>query len=510
MKITENELDISLKNKINQFDEMKDKGTNTSTYITYENGNFTNKYINELNIGKMFSMDDIYALGDHLYKSENGYESAYDKIMTNDAISYASASLLSTLNGSTIFELDSTIINAHTYDTFFLVLESNGKIQKINRIDPSNRMSIPAVEIIRSNFVYSNFDVYSIIDFAYYNDGVLVATENNGIIYLAFSGVGHCVKIQENDVKKIQLFKDNKTLIITKSSDKNNILIYNLELDKKINIFNQLSKCNQKSLDIEIDEKNFFILGRSYSASQADNLLHFWKMDAAGVDFENMDRTIAPNNSDNIYKPKLLKHDASCVYILGLKESKLFLWEYSKENLNTAPTELNFKLQDFQYNDIKDFEMINNKFYIALKNQLLVLNNKFELLENYLLDGTTAYKSIKITKSGVYAIDGRSCSSFFIPKKKYQKITDITIDNSALSCNNIDIMVKVPGRDQILFINSETGQQFVPTFYMKLEETLHIIKLSNINYKKIIMRIGVFEEDKIEGIVIHKNRIFYK
>lgn len=509
MKITETDLETSLVDKLNQFEKVKSKPI-SSGYITYENGEFVKKNLNVLNMNRIITSDEIYELSKHLYHSGDNYASAYDTPMVSSSMAYATASLLTTLSGSYLFQTEANIVKIKTYRTHIYVLDKSGIMYKISRTNPSIQIKKNVLDVIKMNYVYQNFDVYSIIDFDQYSDGVLIATERNGIIFVSLEREESSIAVQELYVSKIKVLSDRKTLLITKSSEKQNIVLFNLELGVKLASFNQLGLDFQVAQNIDVEENEFFILGKSFGVNQSDKLLHYWKLDSAGVEYVNMDRIIAKNPCDNIYRPKLIKSDAVFVYIIGVKEHKLFVWEYDKANLNSTPTELLFNLQDFTYDDIKDFVNINGRYYITLTNQILVLDNKFTLLENYKLAGDSPFNSAKITPSGVYAIDGKSCFTFNIPKKIYTKINDVQILKNSEPCNNIDVMVQASSQDQIIFIDADTSQKINPYYYVKLDNKFHIIKLMDTDCKNIIMKIGVYEDDKIYGVVVHKNRVFYK
>lgn len=508
-KIEEQDLSTPLLDKLNQLDNLK-KDAADSNYISYENNEFVSKPINILELNKVFSTDDLYALGKHLYRSENNFVSAYDTPLVDNSTSYATSALLNTLKGTFLFSLDSNIVKFKIYDAFFLFLCESGNLYKISRQNYSIQTKRNVVEILRNNFIFNaSFNAYGITDFTWYDNGVLLATPYSGIFFVSFVTQEFSLKVQELNVNIIKLLPDKETLVIAESFKSRNIILYNLKEDKKVSIFNNLYLSVQEAIDVDLDDKQFYILGKTYSVNQSDHLLHVWKFDE-GLEYKNIDYFIAPNNSENSYRPKILKHTVGNVYICGVKNKKLFLWEYNKDNLNTTPTELIFNLQEIEYSDLVDFNKIGDRFYFTLKSQLLVLDNDMNLLENYLLGGTSKFKIVKINKSGVFCIDGKDVFVYSIPAKNYQKIIDIQIMDDASHCNNIDILVKMSKNNQILFLNGETGQKFNPYFYMKLEDQYHIIKITNNNYKKIIMKVGVTEKDKINGLVIHKNRIFYK
>ena len=462
------------------------------------------------NLVNVFSMDDICTMTNHLYKSEDTYISAYDNSLVNTSNAYATSALLTAIQGSYMFKVDSTIYKVKTFNTFILALCKNGMMYKIDRSNPAVQKSKNVLEVIKMNYVYNNFDIYSIVDFEWYLNGVLLATENNGIFYVSLYDNNSSVACQELYVSKIRILQDRKTLLITKYLDKNNVILYNLETGVKNNVFNHMGVHNQIAQSICVEDGQFFILGKTTSINQCDNLVHHWKLDDAKIEYENLDRYIAKNPSDNSYKPKIIKTNISTVCVAGVKDNKLFIWEYDKENLNSKPVELLFKLQDVTYDDLKDFHCVGNKYYITLASQILVLDEKFTLLENYKLDGKKEYASSKITTSGIYAVADNEMYIFKISEKIYQKVVDVTILKNEI-CNNIDILVKTGKGNTIAFIDMDNSQQIAPYHYIFMDGKYHIIKLQNITSNNIIMRVNITEEkEKINGIVIHKNRIFYK
>lgn len=511
-QIEEQELSLSLQTKLNQLESLKkDYKNNKDYYVSYENDSFKLKQINSLDLNKVFTSDDIYELGDHLYKSEKNYISAYDNIMIENNNSYAQSALLSSLTGTMIFRLDSNIIKFKVYDSFFLCLCESGNLYKISKSDYTIQYKKNIVDILKNNYIFSaKFNAHTINDFTWYNNGILASTSYNGIFYISMVSDESSLMFKELNANIIKILSDKKTLLVATNFKSRNIILYDLETKQKKNIFNNMTIMVQEATDVDIDKDKFYILGKNYSINQSDHLLHVWESDSSNIDYSNLDYYVAANNSDNSYRPKILKHTINNIYICGLKDKKLFIWEYSKENLNTTPTELVFNLQDIEYSDLVDFNKINDRFYITLKNQLLVLDNNLKLLENYLLGSKAKFKFVKVNKSGIYGVDGKEVFMYSIPAKNYQKINDIIIYDSSTKCNNIDIMIKMPKDDPIMFLDGETGQKFNPYFYMKLEDVYHVIKLVNADYKKIIMRIGVAESEKIEAVVVHKNRIFYK
>ena len=454
----------------------------------------------------LLSMDEVNNLSKYLYKSENGYLSGYDNALVSDSTAYAASMLKTILNGTFIFKSESKILKIKTYENFILTLCSNGNIYKIDKKSGNVSLKKDVESVIKINYVYQNFDVYSIVDFEYYNNGVLIATDLHGIFYISLIDETFSLASTELYISSIKLLKDNKSLLITKYNDKNNIVIYNLELNSRVSAFNHLGLAYQDVLDVCIDKEEFFILGRSNTQYQSDKILHYWKLDDAKIDFVNHDRQISKNSASNEYRQKILKITNTEVYICGVKDKKIFLWEYDRENLNRSPLEFVYDLQDVSYEDIKDLKILNRKFYITVNDSVLVLDHNFKLLSIYKLGGHII-NSTKITNTGIYTLEDNEAYIYTIPEKVYKKSIDIQVLNT--ECNNFEILTKLTTGDQLVFVDGTTGEKVIPSIYIKIDDT-HIIKFKNLKSKNLIMRVMLNSEtSKIYGLVIHKNRLFY-
>ena len=215
MKITETDLENSLIEKLNQFEKVK--ADTTSGYITYENGEFVKKNVNVLNMSRVIMGDEIYELSKHLYRSGDNYISAYDTPMVSSTMAYATASLLTTLSGAYSFQTENAIVKIKTYKTHIYALDKAGVMYKISRTNPTLQIKKNVLDVIKMNYVYQNFDVYSIIDFDAYSDGVLLATERNGVFFVSLEREESSIAVQELYVSRIKVLSDRKTLLITKS-----------------------------------------------------------------------------------------------------------------------------------------------------------------------------------------------------------------------------------------------------------------------------------------------------
>jgi hypothetical protein len=510
MKITESQLDQPIVDELHAFDGIRSSYVEgSSTYVSYDGGKFVSKPMNELNLRRAMSMDDVYGLMDHMHRSENNYVSGYDADIGSKSMAYAIAPLQSTLDGTLLYKSAGRIARIKTTSQYIFLLDGNGMLYRMSRSNVSVREGRNVIELIQTNFVYMGFSIGSITDIEPYKTGALIATAKNGIFYVSLTTdeIEQCVK--ELDVRKIKMLSDGKTLLVIRSAQSNGIALYNMELGTKLSSFSHLGNSYQSALDAAVGGDEFWILGRSYGFNQSDSLLHRWKLDSSGAEYMNDDSSIAKNNSDNSYKPKFVRLTSSAVLIAGLKGSHLCVWEYARDALYDAPTETVYGLEELSYDDLYDFEYLNGRYYVALKNRVIALGMDLGLIENYRLGGDVDYDMMKITETGIYAISGKDQYVFAIPEKTYQSQIDINIDPG--ECNNMDVCIRMPSSDSVLFVDADTAQKVSPMFYMKLDGKYHILKLANFSAKRIIMRLLInSREDQITGLVIHKNRIFYK
>ncbi len=510
MKITESQLDQPIIDELHALDGVKSSyADGSSVYVSYDGAKFVSKPMNELNLRRVFSMDDVHGLIRHMHRSEDNYVSGYDKDIGSKSMAYAIAPLQSTIDGTLLYRSSGRVARIKTSGQYIMMLDGNGMLYRISKSDVSVQESKNVLELIQTNFVYSGFSIGSITDIEPYRTGALIATEKNGIFYVSLTSdeIEQCVK--ELDVRKIKMMSDGKTLLIIKSSSAGSVVLYNMELGAKLSSFNHLSNSFQGALDVAVGADEFFILGRAFGFNQSESLLHHWKLDASGAEYMNRDSSIAANCSDNSYKPKFVRLTSSAVMIIGLKGQKLFVWEYQRDAMFDKPTETVYSAEDIEYDDLLDFAYLNGRYYVALKNRILALGMDLGLIENYRLGGDIDYGAVKITDGGIYALSGKDQYMFSIPSKTYQQQIDMAI--SADGCNNMDICLKMPSTDSVIFIDADSAQRISPTFYMKLDGKYHILKLSNFSATSIIMRVMISNrEDQITGLVIHKNRIFYK
>jgi hypothetical protein len=334
------------------------------------------------------------------------------------------------------------------------------------------------LDIIHANFVYNNFDVYSITSIDYWDGNAIVATEHDGIYCMSFTTREYSQKIKEPNVSAISVLGDNKTLAVSKTGVGGNVVFYDLRDGTKTAIFGNLGNKYQTSDGFQTDGgKYVFTLGKPVGISFPDKILHAWKLDDAGIDFGNIDFMIAKNKTDPNSHVKFMRCCDDQILVAGENGKRLFVWCYSKKSLNTTPDEIVFSKFDVQYEDIKDISYQAGQYSVIIGDRLLKLGPSFETLQNYALQGLSKNGSAYFDKDRIVGLNDREIILYIPEQRRYQQTLKFEIYNSDTSCNNIDVIVNAGNKYQMAFIDGNTGTTIVPYFYMKLDKVYHVIKL---------------------------------
>ena len=134
----------------------------------------------------------------------------------------------------------------------------------------------------------------------------------------------------------------------------------------------------------------------------------------------------------------------------------------------------------------------------------------FNLVENYLLENARLDGKYLLFNNVVYIAEQNTIFMYEPVVKVHAKEIGFEIPSENTHTNNVDILIETKSQSIAKFIDKETGKQMVPYFYMKLYGKFHLIKLNGDNIKDVDASISVLENETIDNIIIHKNRIFYK
>jgi hypothetical protein len=508
MKITINDLDQDLRDKVTFLDAVK--ADKKPGYLKYDNGSVGADGINTLRLGEVFDEDSISEMASHRYGSSDNFVSAFDTPVCKSSDAIGAGALLTELQGTDVFQLNGNLRMIKIYESFMLMLDSSGTITKINKFNKEDKLSRNVIDVIHTNFVYRNFGIESITGIEYWDGSAVIATENDGIYCISLVGKDFSLKIKEPNVRGIKLLDDNRTLAVSKNGVGGNVVFYDMRDGTKTAIFGNLGNRYELPSELVSSDKMAFAIGYPMGVSFPDKILHAWSEDEAKLQYDNIDYKVSKNPSDPASHVKFIKACGNFVFIVGERYGHMFAWSYDIKNINSSPDILNFETMPASIDDIKDFDYYGGNYYVAIKNRVFILGPNFQILENYLLKGISSSDRVSFDKGSVYAFDEKTCISFMKATRQYQKTLKFEILNSDYSTNNIDILVEAKSKYQMAFVDATTGLTIVPYFYMKLDEKYHVVKITNGEYKKILMLTSLDNGDSIDSIVIHNNRIFYK
>lgn len=523
MKIGINDLDIDLVEKIRRLDSLelnykKDNGN----IVMYDGNKFYTSNMPQQIIEKTnvvnneiiyFSSNEIEELKEHLYNSKGNFKSSFDTNMIGDPyFSTNFKNLLTTINYNVLCKTDSNILRFDEYAGFYYLYLNNGFMIKINADNPSSQTKYDFLSILKTNFACSNLRPKSILNIYPYKEGYLISTIENGVFYINIPKGIYELKFAANNVKYIQALHNDEILLVSLST-KNAINIYDFNTGNKIETYNNLS-----SYDLQIPQRfyfnkdRFFILGKTAGYNMSNNLLHGWRLDPAGISYENIDSDIHENKQSVDYHVKFMTVKDSYLYLSGIFNKKLFVWKYDINALYECPEEYVYEYPVISYDDFKLFKVLdNNCFYFTIKDRLVKLTFDGHVLENLQLKEYSNIERIYLTHDKLIVVDKNELLSYPLPKYSYYQTLDFDIYNEEKYCNNINILiVSENAKERAVFYNPEDGKQIMPTFYIINSDKYSLIKLKDCNYKKIKMRLNIERDSNIKGIVVNKNNLFIK
>ena len=501
MRIEEKELSAKLQEKINILsDVLTEQG---SGLLTAKNGKIEilpiNNAYNILN--KVYSLNDINSLRNHIYKSEGNYISAYDTALTISNLSFSSLPLLHQLNNNVEIFSKTKIIFYKIISDKIYVLCSDGILYILNTTDYKEEKTIDVYNILSSNFIY-NLDLSCITDIIKYKNGLLLSFNIYGIYFIDLESNQHSLFAAELNV--IGMVTNDESVFAMKSDINNNIIVFNSKGLKTIG-YNQLSNKYQEIINYYEDNGIISVLGDNLSLLHSSKIAHLFKLDDANINWNNLDNLIPNNLKSNKYIVKYITHQIDSenninIRLLGLNNGKLFFWDIDK-NIKEINTDV-----ELSYDDIIGFK-INGKFsYIVTKNKIIVFNEGL-LIYNAGFEEINSCQFI----NNKQIIASNETKLILISLPSFTKTDEVKIDISALSgSNNNDIYIKASNNIYVE-IYYDGINKINPNYYIK-NNSEHIINITGaiVNDNGYMLIKNIPEKTMIDSIVLHKNNYFIK
>lgn len=502
MKITRKELDPSLLAKLDQLDNVKTTfEENSDGFVSYGPSGFYFKKTNDTFLKKVYTEDEIVDLEESLRKTRRNIKSSLlEDIRLDNKYNTAAKRFMYTIPFSFTKEFTGRILLKEKISSGVLLLLSDGNLVK-SKSDTVEALNI--LTLIKDTFNLSaQFSVYSFVDIAEIDiNTFLVATSNFGIYKVSFTEKSVELICQLNLVKDIEYTHTGNLFVATDEF----CAQYDLKSGKRIEKYCNL--LNERHLPKKIIKtaNGIFVFAIPAGIQNNDNLLHFWKLDAAGVAYNCCDDMVPVHSFDNAYQ--VMEHwcDEKYLYLSGkLGNHKLFIWKYDIRSLEME--EVIIDCIDITTYD--GFLCINDNYIFLTKNHLYVIKNN-EVIGTILLKEDS--QGLYAFKGEIYTTFKKSFGKFLLPnfENKVDNLSYKVYDGED-ACNNIDIFVKGATRaERISLIDMSTNREILPSYYMVYNNN-SVIKLMNCKATKIKMMISVNEKSDLGGIVIKNNRMFLR
>lgn len=499
MKITRRDLDTEVLNKLDSLDKVKDTfdENNPDGFVSYNPKNgFYFKKTNDTFLKKVFVEDEIVALENALTSKDRNIRSTmYEDLRLDGKTNRAEQTFLIRTPGTVKKEVSGKILFTKSTDEGFIHYTDTGMVY-------FGTLEVDILSLIKSNFnLGSKICAYDIADIVYFDGKFYVATENNGIYKYIINNQTLELMMSVENVCAIAITKTENLFIATE----NFCGQYDLESGKCIEKYSNIKSCQQTPVSVISNKLGIFVMAAPIGIQTRKPLLHFWKLDSAGVGYNMADNMVERHSFDNAYQVMFAVSDSENIYFAGkLGNHKLFVWTYDMATLKM--TEEIIDVLDITTFD--GFLVLNKKMLVLSQGHLYAIENN-EIVQHLLIPDVA--KNLFI-KDGQLYTNGESrflnieLGVFSAKEENLQ----FKIYNGEEPCNNLDIFVKdASRRERITLINADTGAEITPSYYIVYNGN-SIIKLMNCNAKNIKMMISVNESSKLGGIVVKYNRMFLR
>lgn len=500
MKINEKDLDPTRKcDAVRKVSVLYDEFTpeNATDFISYNGERMVYNKVNQINLKKVFYESEIEQL-----RLKNQEHMFYDLINFDNAPIDNFKSLPVLQKSRELFKAENDLFLTRKIGDSFYAMDVEGYIYEYDLKAEELIYSFNLIEEIRHNFAVSSIYIFDFLDIEKYGDGFLISLKNNGVFFVDVKNAEIELKFPELNIDFIKNLGRENVLLASKRIN-NNLMVYNFDTELKVETWNNLKKSgNQVVEDVFIDPDLILVLGKYQSIENAEKLLHAWEVDYEGLVLDNIDSHIFPGSKGFDYRILKVISDDDIIYLYGLKNNKLFVWKYNKENLNHKYEEYMFDdikldyLNNLVINDEKLFYIINNNLIISNFNKKILCNIK---LENNILD-------IWNYNLDLIVQDRRTISMLQVPE--YNNVTDINLKIKG-NCNNIDVLIQGTNIKSVLFIDSESLSKITPEYMMAKDNEI-ITKLTNVRSKTILIQLQLYPDSVIDSIVVNHDNIYIK
>jgi len=511
MKLTEKDLDPVVLEKLDRLEGLvknfpKD---DAGGYVAFNGREFFIKRINDINLRKIISESELNKHEEYFFKETKTIKNSFD---SNFNINNRSNKNLRTqvveLQGTPLLAIDNQFRLSRKEKNYILLLDSKGIFYKFNLIQKRLEFSLDIISKIKTLFAIEHFGYYDIINFEIFRDGFLFSTKDNGIFFADVMNNNLEILFPENNIKAIRDLGKDKILLI---SDRGTIIIYDFNSGLKTDTFNQLKRLDQEPKKIIIDDDKIMILGKNRFNNSNENILHIWKKDSAGIEFQNISNRIFPGPGSNSskYEANFISNDENNIYISGLKNQKnLFVWKYDLNNLANKFQEIIIDNPEFDQLDfVKIYE---DEVVLGYKKKILFLDKNKEIVKNLSLTDVKSIDDIYFEKGEkkFLVVSDTQLISFKLPEYNYESTFTASLYNGP-AINNIEIYIaSSTGKEDVVLVDGDTSMQIIPSYYLTHNGNTFIKVLGSI--KNLTMKINLLEDTEIKRMVVNADKIYLK
>ena len=500
MKIGKRDLDSSLVAKIEQFDNITDTVTNNASgFISYDTSRgFFFKRVSELPYKRLYSKDELLEIYRDMTVKKENIRSANFEDMREDknVFNYAVSSLTTSADSTLILECPETIRNVKYSDGKILAIDSLGNVVEYS--EGRVVISVNVISIFKELFSFE-LESFDLTDINFAKEGFYISVVSKGIfLYNAETKTMEMIFAEEGIQSFIPVC-DDKLFCIGKHS----CVIASITSGKKIETFNNIRNAYQLPHLNSSRGRHLFVIGKALTKS-SDKLVHYWKKDVSGINYNNKDNSVAPNKDSDEYTVKFVDQDDNYLYVCGTIKSKAFVWRYDLDYMHRTPKEFIYDCEDFS--EMSGIICSNETCMISCGNKIYGISDNTVGM-NLLLENPVT--NLKLSDHKVYGIEGNKIVRLEMPEfKKREETIVYDLMTNGKPCNNIDIAVRGVDIKRIELFNN-SGDQIFP-FGSVHDDNCFVMKLSECNERNIRMFLTVDEKTRISGISIKTNNIFLR
>jgi hypothetical protein len=322
MKLSRNDFDPNLIEKIERLDKVVNSFTDEdrSGFLAYNGQDFFIRHTSDVYLRKIITESELKKYEKSLLKDE--FKNSFSGNMNLHNVSISNFETLSvSIYEQNLYETKSKIVLFKKENNYLYFFTSDGILIKY---DIENKIKVDVANIIgymKENFTVSSISGFDFLAIEVHEEKVLLSTRYNGVLLYDFQQKELEVRFPDNDVVIIKYLGDNKILLGLERTE-SNILFYNFETGMKTETYNNLKKKNlQIPHLVEKTEDKLFVLGSPYALNTTKHLLHYWKKDLAGVDYNLADGEVYSGKDLMNHSIRDMIINGNRLFLTGLKSS---------------------------------------------------------------------------------------------------------------------------------------------------------------------------------------------